>query len=45
MTGMGARTRGRNKLAAHLAPISPGAYAGWLATAPGHVPAAGEGAP
>ena len=45
MADMGARTRGANPLAAHLAPISPRAYADLLATAPGHVPAAGEGAP
>ena len=45
MADMGARTRGGNALAAPLAPISPRAYAGLLATAPGHVSAAGEGAP
>ena len=45
MADMGARTRGGNALAALLAPISPAAYAGLLATAPGHVSAGKEGAP
>ena len=44
MADMGARTRGDGVLAAHLAPISPAAYAGLLETAPGRVSAAGEGA-
>ena len=45
MADMGARTKDGNMFAAHLAPISPKAYARLLATAPGRVPAAGEGAP
>ena len=39
MADMGAQTKLSNVLAAHLAPISPAAYAGLLATAPGRVPA------
>ena len=36
MADMGARTKPANLLAAHLAPISPKAYAKLLETAPGH---------
>ncbi len=41
MADMGARTKPRNALAAHLAPISPKAYAELLETAPCRAPAAG----
>lgn len=40
MRDMGARTKPGNPLVAYLAPISPARYAGLLATAPGHAPAA-----
>ena len=43
MTDMGAQTKPGNALVAHLAPISPKAYAKLLETVPGHVPA-GKGA-
>ena len=36
MADMGARTKPANRLAAHLAPLSPKAYAKLLETAPGH---------
>ena len=39
MADMGARLKPANVLAAHLAPISPRAYAKLLETAPGHDPA------
>lgn len=42
MDDMGARKKASNVLAAHLAPISPKAYAKLLETAPGHDLAAGE---
>ncbi len=42
MDDMGARKKASNVLAAHLAPISPKAYAKLLETAPGHGLAAGE---
>ena len=42
MADMGARKKASNVLAAHLAPISPKAYAKLLETAPGHGLAAGE---
>ena len=42
MEDMGARKKAPNVLAAHLAPISPKAYAKLLETAPGHDLAAGE---
>ena len=45
MADMGARTKRSNALAAHLAPISPEAYAELLETAPGRGPAAREGVP
>ena len=41
MTDMGARTKPVNPLAAHLAPVSPKAYARLLETAPGHDLASG----
>jgi len=44
MTDMGAWTKPGNALVAYLAPISPKAYAGLLATAPGYAPATKEGA-
>ncbi len=43
MADMGAQTRRGGALAAHLAPISPAAYAELLETAPGRDPAAAEG--
>ena len=45
MRDMGARTKPGNPLVAYLAPIGPARYAGLLATAPGHAPAAKETAP
>ena len=41
MADMGARTKPANPLTAHLAPVSPKAYAKLLATAPGHDLASG----
>ena len=41
MADMGARTKPANPLAAHLAPVSPKAYARLLETAPGHDLASG----
>ena len=41
MADMGARTKPANPLAAHLAPVSPKAYAKLLETAPGHDLASG----
>ena len=44
MADTGARTKPANPLAAHLAPVSPKAYARLLETAPGHGDPALEGA-